>query len=789
MFRNFFKVAMRNIWKNRFSSMLSLLGLTIAIGSSVVCFLYVDQAFHLDTFHENVDRMYLIENVIERSGQFETWGDTPIPLGPALKEDCPLIENSVRLIWRGITIRNGNDVFDETLLFVDNTFFDSFSFPILRGDNTVLKDPNNVVLTGEYASKYFGEADPIGKELIFDLGDGNIQNVIVGAVIDDVPQNSSFHFNILVPYESQRNWGKWDIDDWTKWTSSTVIQLNEGVNPADIPPYLEKYVTMQNETATDWIVTDYPIQPLLEVSKVGDSIRGNSFDGAPVEATGSMTLIAVILLLLASFNFTNASLVNLSRRYREIGIRKVVGSTRGQLAFQHLGENVLFSIIALIMGIFFAKFVVIPGWYVVFSDFLRAVTLDISPRVWMFLVGVVLMTGIGSGLYPAIFVSGFKPVDIFKGPKKSGGHGKATKLFIAFQFALTFMSLAFPVALYMNSTYQQKIDWGYSKDHIYTVPVRDLANIEPLMNKLAEDPNIISMAPTSSHIGHYRSVAIIRYEGVEREASQLFFGPNYAETMGVRLLHGAALPATPGDGDKNNVLVNQTFVEFMEWENPIDKQFLSGEETYTVIGVVEDFHVNDFMSSIRPLFIRQSDRDRYRYVAMKLQAGDVSATVQRIEDSFTTLIPDENFDGFFQDTVFEDMFRLNTAIIKIFGFTAVAALLISVMGLFSLVSATLNKRQKEISIRKVLGSTLGQIIQLISRPILLLLLIASAVATVPGAFLIKAFIESMYEYHIDLTAVPFLLTLGIISLFSVTTMLLQILHTANSNPASVLRNE
>ncbi len=788
MLRNFFVVALRNLWKNRLSSVISLFGLTIAIGSSIVCFLYVDQAFHLDTFHENGERMFLVENVIERSGSFETWGDSPTPLGAALKANSPYVEDAVRLRrWSG-EIRLDENSFDEELFFVDTGFYDVFSFSILQGDPDALNEQQNIVITQELAEKYFGDENPIGRELVLYLGHDNIHTVVVGAVAENPPMNSSFLYTILLPFENLKAWDIIDIDDWSSWTSATVVLLAEGASPADLLPLLQEYISLQNEASTDWPALELPLMPFLDVTKNNENIRGCLFRGAPVSATASLIAIAVLLLFLACFNFTNASLVNVTRRYREIGIRKVVGSTKAQLALQHLGESLLFAALALLSGILFAQFVVIPGWYAVFSDFLRHVTLTMSPRVWIFFGSVVLLTGIGAGAYPALFVSGFRPVDIFRGPTKTGGHGKITKLLIAFQFAFTFMALVFPVALYLNLRYQQNLDWGYNKEQVFAFHVGD-NDVQPMLNSLADDPDILSMAPSRLHIGNGHYLAVINANGVDRETYQLMVGPNYMQTMGIRLLDGSLLPSEPGEGDERMVVVNQSMVEAMEWEEPVGQQFVMREETYTVAGVVEDFHSNDFQVSITPLFLRLADLEDCHYVAVRMREGTSTVVVDRIRDKFRELYPDESFDGFFQDTVFDELFRLNSAIIQVFGFSAFASLLISVMGLFGLVSATLTKRQKEISIRKVLGATLSQVIQLISRPIVLLLIIASGIASVPAAYLLNLFMDDMYTYHIDLTATPFLLTIGIIGLFSMVTMLLLIYRTAQSNPASVLRSE
>jgi len=786
---SFLKVAFRNIWKSRMSTFINLVGMSIAIGCCIVTFLFIDQAINLDSFHKNLERIYLMGNVIERNGDETMWGDSPIPLGQRIRNDCPQIEAVTRISGRVVVAKKDDIIFSEWARYVEKDFFHIFSFPFVDGNIDTFNEPNSVYITETIAKKYFGNERAVGQELALTSETDKSEIFVVKGVLKDIPENSSMTFDVILPWSYISKWEIKDPDSWIDWTAATYVLMKKGHEVEEIIPLLEKHLDEQREANGEWGISRLCYPSLKELTRSDNVYRNALAQGTPASATIGTSILSLILILLASFNYANNRIVSLSKRYREIGIRKVVGSSKAQLVLQFLGENILFVFLSLVVGILIARFLLIPGWSTIFSEHLREVQFNLGNRTFGFLLGLLLLTSLGAGAYPAFIVSKFMPVDVFKGHSANKGQNVFIKIMIGFQFALTMLALVFPISMYMNARYQRSLDWGYEHEGIIAIPLNTEQQVDRLENELKSNQNVLKTARSREHIGRFSAITAVMVDEQHYESNTLMCGPGYMELMGLRMQAGRMLGEENREDQFSEMVVNQAFVDQVGWTDPVGGIVNIDSTKYTVVGVAQDFHSFDFQSPINPLMIRVVHPRHLTMLIVKAEKGTIIQTYDYIKETYRDLFPDLPFHGSFQDETFNTLFNLNKAITAMFVFSGLTSLLIAIMGLFGLVAATLSKREKEIGVRKVLGASVNSIIELISRPIMIILAVGAVVAIIPGYYLTNMFLNSLYEYHIEMNSIPFVISIAILVSVALGMLVAQTIKSALTNPVEVLRNE
>ncbi len=788
MLKNYFKIAYRHILRSKLFAIIDIFGLSLAIGCSIVVFLFVDFWASMDSFHKNTDQIFLVENVINRDGQISIWGDSPLPLGPAVENDFPQIIRTVRIQTRGGVVQYGDKAFNERFMFVDEGFFDMFTFPLLAGSKDALLSHNTLFMDEEMALKYFGDENPVGKQLTIEFGDKYIEDFFVSGVTKKYPENSSIRFKFLIPYKKQRDLGLKDFNDWKRWTWATFVQVR---NPADIHTIKEQmhpYIQLQNDANEDWSVEDYIFEPLTALSLNSHKIKGGiSWGPHPTELI-ALLLFGIFLLLLACFNYMNIAIVSGTRRLREIGIRKVLGSSRIHLITQYIGENTLLCLFALILGTVLAKLFFIPSFSSLFDLPLKLDLLG-NMRLSAFLVSMIVLTSLGGSAYPAFYVSSFQPANILRGKQKPKGKSLFTRILLTFQFVLTFMTVTTAIILVQNARYQKNRDWGYNQNQVIVVELDGKKHYTIYRNEIDKNPDILQAAGSVTHIGRSYGGTVAEIAGIKYELRCLFVGYDYLETMGIRLKQGRFFDRKFSTDLDQSIVINNKFAESMNWENPLEKTIVIDKKTFFVIGVVDDFHYASFRTKIEPAIFRMAAEDRLNYLSVRVKADAMPRTSEYLEESWKRLIPDTPYRSFFQDEVFESYFKTQNNIIKLFSFTAAITLTIACMGLFGLVSISIDKRMREISIRKVLGATIANVVRIVNKEFVAVLLVSTVVASPLGYWLLKSLFDSYYEYHIPIALPPFVFTFVLIAVTSLITISSLIYKVAVSNPVDILREE
>jgi len=649
-------------------------------------------------------------------------------------------------------------------------------------------------LSAESALKYFGDTDPIGKRVSITFEDKYKETFVVRGVTEKFPQNASFSFAVLLPFEKQLDLGVRDFDDWKTLTRATFVQVNDPDDIDEIYPQMWRYIDLQNSANPDRPMVGFIFKPLLEMAIDSYKVR-RDIVAAPILPSEKISLIisALFILILACFNYMNTAISSTTRRLKEIGIRKVVGGKKIQLVFQFMSENLLLCFLGLISGILLAEFLFVPWMNNLFSGSLD-LELDFFDNfgLWIFLIMLLLLTGLGVGAYTAFYISAFQPANILGG-NNLGGKNRFTTFLLTGQFALAFITIVSSIALKQNNEYQKKRDWGYNQDQVVVVPIDGQTQFRVYENEIQRNPNILKTAGAKDHIAHSRGKAFVEILGTnpprKEEVARYDVGFDYLETLGLRLNMGRTFNKDLATDIDPSIIVNEMFVQRMGFQQPIGMKVAYDGMNYYIIGVVENFHSNFFTKKIEPTMLRMAAESEFKYIAVKVRAGTVVHTAQYLEATWKKFAPDIPYTGVFQDQVFDFFFNSMNSVSDLFAFTAIISLIITCMGLLRLVSLNIAKRLKEFSISKVLGASVLNIGYLINKNFLKLIVVAVILATPLSYLIIKSLFESVFEYHMPIGPSPFILAFGAIFLTAVSTIFWNVYKAATANPVDQLRSE
>lgn len=789
MWKNYFVIALRHLLKDKTYTAINVLGLGVALALCIMAYVTYDYDARYDAFHVNGASIYRINSVREVAGSEQRWGLTPVPLAEALARDVPGVEQATRLRQKRAVVRAQDRVFNERLTFVDPAFLDLFTFPLERGDPDVLRHHDQLVLSHEAAIKYFGEEDPLGRQLAVDFGNGQERVLTVGGVAAPYPPNSSIHFDFLAPYEVLLSALDITPGDWGAWAQLTFVEVPDPSRVSELDRLLDRYVDVQNAARPDWRNVRFYAEPLRLLAPHSRTTQGHELvSNLPRSAVVGSITMALLVLVMACFNFVNLSVVAAGRRLKEIGVRKVMGGQRRQLVGQFLAENLLLCLLALIVALGVAE-MLLP----LYDDLWPFMSLGHhhAPAVplLLFLGGLVLATGLTAGVYPAYYASTFSPTQILRGAQRLAAARPFTRVLLGFQISLTIVSVAGSLLFAQNARYQEQLDLGYARDRIMVVPLDEAATFVPYRDALARNPAIHQTAGTSGHVGYARYPATIQHADNEHEVWFYDVGQHYVETAGLEMVQGRSFDPERAADHTTALLVNEALVQAMGWHDPIGQFVTQDSIRYTVVGVIRDFHTNGMWHEIEPAALRLVPPEAYRYLVAQVAPEDLPDVTRFLELTWKDIVPDVPYTGFAQDELLAESVQVSQSVRKMFAFVAIITLLIAGTGLFALVSLNLARRTKEIGIRKVLGATAWHIGRLVNREYLLLIGAAGVVAGISGYFWIDALLSSIYAYHVAVGATPFVMATAFILLLALLAVGGKVYRATTADPVHALRSE
>lgn len=791
MINNYLLVAFRNLLKNKVFTIINVVGLGIALSVCIVAYFNHMFEYDFDRSHSNFDRIYRLTCFRDMQGREQEYGVVPATLGLEIQNDIPGIEKAARLMRTRSPVKLNDNLFQSQISFVDPEFLQIFTFSATTGDMESILSQANVLISQSMAERLFGDENPLGKSISIINDSGTDFSYTVTAVFRDLPENSSFRIDVLSHYDNFLL--MWDVKDtdWKLLTTVLFLMVPEKSLLTGILNSLKEYIAVQNRAREDFRINRFNLIPLEQVGNASRTIwSAGLFPSLHPAAFLAPPVMAIFILFIACFNFANTSRSVFSKRLKEIGLRKTFGGTRRQLVTQFMFETFFVCFLALFAGLALAEFLV-PAYSSLWAYMSIKLTFSHFATFWIFLVILVFVTGFVSGVYPAYYVSSFNPVAVIKGDSTVKGSGRISIMLLTFQFSISIMALILGVVFAKNAAYQKTLDRGYDNDKLIVIPVA-VGDFVNLRNEILTNPRVISAEGTQYHInwGIYRRP--IKDKDKRLEVDVLDIGPGYCTAIGLRLTEGRLFDEGRAGADRtnNSIVVNRKFVEDLDWEEPVGKSVtLYDTLKLTVIGVVEDFYTNGLWQKIEPAMLRLTRNDQYNVLVVRGEPEDLPSVLEFSREKWKEIAPNSLFEGRFVEDDLEEEKDINSSILKVNIFLAVVATLLSLIGMYNLVSLDIIKRTKEIGIRKIQGAPLHNLMFLISRKYIVVFLVAALAGCAGGYYLALKLLDSIWDYFIDINALQLLVSVSIMLMATAITITFKILKASLKNPVESLRYE
>jgi putative ABC transport system permease protein len=792
MFKNYFKIAQRNMQKNKLHSLFNILGLALGIGTCIAVFLFINLFTTMDLFHKDGKNIFMIGHIKLNNNNEERWGQTPAALGPAVLAAFPEVRQMLRIETMNAAVKYGDKVFNEQITLADANFFDMLTFPLKSGRNNALADKSSLIISERMAKKYFGNDDPIGKTLSIIFDEEHKYEYAIKGVAEKFPYNASFFFSFLVNYEIRRyiipNASGWDHN-----VSATFLQLKPHTQSAKLEKQIQRFVATYNSIVPDNPIQSFYLDNLRNISKNSPLTRANISYGMFAPGMQALAVIAALLLVMVCFNYMNNIIAVSARRFKEIGIRKVLGSSRMQLIQQFLTENIVTSLFALAAGVIFAKTIFIPflnRFTETDGNFMIALR-GSDTELIVFLALLVVTIGVTVGLYPALYMSRLEPAKILKHMQRLGGDKILTRILLTLQFAITIFAVFAAIVFARNAEYFRNMDLGFKGEQVAVFNFDKPAQLQLYKNAVATHPAIAHIAYSQDQIVASRLKRIVgEYAGKKYYFNIIRIGADYLETLGMQVIQGRSFSDKLKTDVSQAIMVNHTLAQEMGWANPIGQQLRLEGSQYSIIGEVKNFHEGSTLRPIPPYVLRFMDKNECTVLSIKINTNDLSGLRSFFEKQWFALFPDTPFEIRFQNQLYEPFYQENDNIKMLFIFIAVMTMVIAAMGLFALVSANIERRVKEIAIRKVLGAKLLHIIQLVNKEFYLLILAASILIFPIAYIMLKNLLDVSYRIgHVKINAIPFIGSAIIMLLLAVITVGARVYKAAVENPVKALKHE
>ena len=795
MIKNLLLVALRNFRRDKWYSLLNILGLTIGIAFSVLLIFYIKDELSYDRYNKNADRIYRIASYVREPEKDEMrWASSPFPLGPALKKDYPEVEETVRFVDAGKTMYKNGDLhfYEDKIYYADSSLFKVFSYSFLEGNpRTALVEPKSMVLTRSVAEKYFGKNQPaLGKSLQNDKG----EVYKITGVITDVPKNSHLRFNLVIsestlPKDFANSWGGFGFYNYVMLKPNTDAAALE----KKLLPLYDKYLAPI--FAQFQIKIHFGLQPISSIHLY------SNLDGEP-EELGSISYIyifsavALFMLVIACINYMNLTTARSARRAKEIGIRKVTGSSQALLVAQFLIESLLTAVFSLLLSIGLIL-LLLPVFNQVSGKSISFAAL-LDPSTFPILLAIILFVGLLGGSYPAFYLSKFNPVSVLKGSlSKSSSNAVLRKVLVVIQFSISMVMIICTLVVYRQLNYIRNKDLGFNKEQVLSITANTDKDIRSMIlsfkNKVRNNPQVISVSTAGNYPGGqnmgFNLYSVESKNGfVEKGVDNYGVDEDYFKTLGIGLKTGRNFSGL--SDTLKSIIVNENMVRYFGWENPIGKRVRFPKDTtgftMEVIGVIQDFNQKSLYNPISPLLLVY--RPNSNSIQIKLDTKNIPAAIAQIENAWKTTFPELPFSYSFLDQDFDSQYMADQKRGKLFTSFSILTILITCLGLLGLIAFTTEQRQKEISIRKIMGAGLREITPLITKSFVLLVGLSCLIAFPVAYYFMNKWLK-IFTYNTGLTPMPFLLAAIAVLFITLATVLFHTVRAGLANPVKSLRSE
>jgi putative ABC transport system permease protein len=797
MFKNYFKIALRNLQRNKVYSFINIAGLSLGLAAAMLIILYVKDEVSYDRFQKNIGNIYRITfTMLNKDGGIEHRdGISGYYQGPKFTENVPGIRSFVRIQSGGVDIKKGTDVNSEDMLKVDSSFFSVFSFPLLSGNpKTCLANPYSIVISEDEAKKQFGTTDAVGKTMMI-RNDSTFVPYSVTAVAKRCPQNSSIKFDILLPFRPSPQ-DLQSSENWFNFFLNTFVVLDPKANVATVEKQMQQFYERDSKEALRQITekygavfgkAEYGLQSMAAIHLSKDFPPNTGLVGAsnPIYSY-ILSGIALFILLIACINFVNLTVARSLKRAKEIGIRKVVGGNRKQLMIQFLSESFILCFIAFVMALALVK-LVLP----VFNDLSnKALSLSylFDARLIAFYIVLFILTSLLAGFYPAIILSGFNPVQTLYSRFALSGKNYLQKSLVVLQFALASFLICATIIIYLQFNFLTTEKLGYDDSNLVLIN-KDLTRDEAKLFKeqLMKDPDIIGVAPKNG--GYWSTRAKVNGDSTIDFAFETI-DESYLPLLKISLASGRNFSKDFPSDSTHSVLINESFAKQAGWKNPIGKEvnFWMNNKKLIVIGVVKDYHFEALSKKIGPQLFTMDPGNRFGMMNIKIRPNTAGSSLAYIQKTFKSLFPLTPYSYVFKLDENRKNYEAEAKWKQIMLFGAILTIFISCIGLFGLSVLSAEKRTKEIGIRKVLGASVGSIITTLSTDFLKLVILSMLLA-IPAAWLVAGKWLENYPYRISLSWWMFSIAAIVVVMIALATVSFQAIKAAVANPVKSLRTE
>jgi ABC-type antimicrobial peptide transport system permease subunit len=786
MWKNYFKIAWRNIQRSKGYALINIFGLGIGMAASILILIWVQFELSVDRYHENSDRVYAVWRNAEMQGEIFTWDYTPAPYGPTLKEQYPEVEEVARITeWDPQLLTVGETSFYEESTFTDPGFFKMFSFEVIAGDPvSAMEEPESVVLTESVARKLFGNESAMGETVTVEKQ----MDLEVKAIIKDLPENTNFPFTTFFSMKKLDQMG-WLGDFWGNNSMRTFAMLNEGASLTDFNEKFKGF-TAKNSEYDD--ISDF-LFPVADLHLYSKFENGKSV-GGKIELIRMFGIVSVLVLLIAGINFVNLSTAQSDKRSKEVGIRKLSGAGREMLIGQFLAESTLIAVAAYLVALVLVS-LAFP-WFngLIGRDLQNPMT---QPFFWMISMAYVLVIGILAGSYPAFLMSSYRPAIALKSQmNRSRSFGvKPREVLVVFQFAVVVILISSVWIVRDQMHFVQNRDIGLNKDNLIFHPVTQNIrnNKSALRNELLALPGVTSVSYTFSPLTNiYSDSNEMNWQGKDPDfkpsISRMGSDADLVKTAGMELIAGRDIDIYTYAMDSLSVLINEKTVEIMGFEDPIGQVIEDDGYNFTVVGVVKDFIMDSPFEEVKPIVVIGPERD-LNFIHIRFADGeDLSRNLAEAEAVFNKFNPGSPFEYSFVDEEHARKFKAQERTANLTSIFTGLAVIISCMGLFGLATFIAERRKKEISVRKVMGASVASLVTLVSTEFTRLVLISILIG-IPITWYFMSDWLNTFAYRTSLNWGVFIWTGGLTMLIALLTVSSQAIKASLVNPAKILKSE
>ena len=792
MLKNYLKVTFRSLKRNGSYTAVNLAGLSVGMTACLLIGLYVEGKVSYDRFHEKAERIYRLTARGSIGDRPRTTAYMPAKMGPALVEDLPGVEAAVRF-ERGelesdvLLTASGEDgkrtFYEDQFLYADSTFFDVFSFDLLRGNpETALVEPYSVVLTRSVAEKYFGTTDALGESLRYK----DEFDLTVRGVVEDPPSNSSVQFDVLASLSTVEAEGRF-ADTWSGASYPTYLLLSPGTSAMQVERKMPELLASRTSSSLT-LDAEYWLTPLTDLHLYGEAHALS--EGGDARYVYAFASVALLILLLASANYTSLATARSALRAKEVGVRKVAGATQVRLAGRFLCESVLLSVAALLLAALLTA-LLLPA-FSAFAQIDLAGHSLFDPRFVLAVLCATVLVAVLAGAYPSFVLSSFRPVEALRSQWTTAGRPSLLrKGLVVFQFTASVFLIAGALVVQEQLQYVRSTTLGLEKERVLLISTdeTDLTNRQArlLKDELTKEAGIASASVSSSVPTREGTTVGLKVRGEEERIAMAFreIDADFLRTFGIELKEGEASLEVAA-GAATGVLINEAAVKKLGWEDPVGKEIFFGRQWHPVVGVVKDFHFESLREEVRPLALELSDAPATGYVSAKIQPGATGPALDRIEAVWQRLAPAYPLRYLFLDRAFGQQYRASERVGRLFALFAFLAVFVACLGLYGLVTFAVERRGKEIAIRKVAGASATSIVALLLKQFFKLIGVACLVAA-PVVYLAARHWLGRFAYHADIGVTPFLLAGLAVCLVAAATITYQSIKAAWANPVDALR--